>query len=164
MIEVRPKTMAAASEDDLNGISAYRAYLDAWSRPGRGHAAAAARFFSPTAIINVCHPFNMIQGVDAYLDRFLRSLQRSFESLHRRDEIVLSGQSGGMDWVSSTGYLVGNFIQDWLGIRADGELAYVRFGEFHRMQNGRAVESYIFLDIPELMIARGSGLSEAVRV
>ncbi|MGI9390198.1 MAG: hypothetical protein ACR2O1_09100, partial [Boseongicola sp.] len=36
-----------------------------------------------------------------------------------------------------------------------GALANLRFGEFHKMENGRAVESYIFLDIPELMIGCG---------
>lgn len=136
------------------GLAAYRTYLDALARPGHGHAAAASRFFSPTALINICQPFNGIQGVDTYIDRYLTSLQRSFESLHRRDDIVMWGQSHGMDWVSSTGYLTGNFVADWLGIRADGEMAFIRFGEFHRMQNGRAVESFIILDIPELMISR----------
>ena len=29
----------------------------------------------------------------------------------------------------------------------------MRYGEFHRIENNQAVESYIFLDIPELMIA-----------
>ncbi len=136
------------------GVAAYQTYLDALARPGQGHAAAAMRFFNPTALINICHPFNAIQGVDAYLDRYVTSLQQSFESLHRRDDIVMWGKSHGMDWVSSTGYLAGNFVKDWLGILADGELAFIRFGEFHRMQNDRAVESYVILDIPELMIAR----------
>ena len=29
----------------------------------------------------------------------------------------------------------------------------MRYGEFHRLEIDRAVESYIYLDIPELMIA-----------
>ena len=32
-------------------------------------------------------------------------------------------------------------------------MAYLRYGEFHRLKDNQAVESYIFLDIPELMIA-----------
>ena len=154
MTETTSVAAPDTSDDAPYGLEAYHTYIEAMSQPGRGHAAAAARFFSPTALINVCHPYNGIQGVDAYIEKYLLSLQQSFESLHRRDDIVMWGQSHGMDWVSATGYLAGNFVHDWLGIRADGELAFLRFGEFHRMQNNRAVESFIILDIPELMIAR----------
>ena len=63
------------------------------------------------------------------------------------------GEFEGNKWVSSTGYYVGQFTKDWIDIKASGNLSYLRYGEFHRIGNGRAVESYIFLDIPELMIA-----------
>ena len=58
-------------------------------------------------------------------------------------------------WVTSTGYYTGHFARPWLGIRPTGTLACLRFGEFHRVDEGRAVESYVYLDIPELMIAAG---------
>ena len=32
-------------------------------------------------------------------------------------------------------------------------LSYLRYGEFHRVEKGKVLESYIYLDIPELMIA-----------
>ena len=51
------------------------------------------------------------------------------------------------------GYYVGQFARDWIGLSATKTLCYLRYGEFHRIQNGQAVESYIYLDIPELMIA-----------
>ena len=50
-------------------------------------------------------------------------------------------------------YYIGHFVKDWIGLRATKKLSYLRYGEFHRIENDRAVESYIYLDIPELMVA-----------
>ena len=67
----------------------------------------------------------------------------------------MAGDFGGKDWVSATGYYVGHFAHPWIGIQPTGALAYLRFGEFHRFENGKIVETYVFLDLPELMIAAG---------
>ena len=40
-----------------------------------------------------------------------------------------------------------------LALKRRKRLSYIRYGEFHRIEKGQAVESYIYLDIPELMIA-----------
>lgn len=116
---------------------------------------ALNEFFAADAELNVVHPFNRIDGSSDYHGRFLVPLARSFLSLFRRDYILTAGEFEGGEWVSSTGYYVGNFADDWLGIEATNRLAWLRVGEFHRMDNGKAVESYVFLDIPELMIACG---------
>ena len=134
----------------------YKAYLDAFKHPTEGEfERAVGSFFSDEADINIVHPFNDVTGGDGYIKHFLKPLLASFEGLFRRDYILMSGQFDGGDWVSSTGYYVGHFKSDWLGIRASDHLQYLRVGEFHRLENGLAVESYIYLDIPELMIAVG---------
>jgi len=79
----------------------------------------------------------------------------AFTHLRRSDYIALGGGFEGGDWVTSTGYYSGKFTGPWLGIRPTDTLMHLRFGEFHRMENGQAVESYIYLDIPELMITAG---------
>lgn len=112
-------------------------------------------FFTPDASINVCHPFNELAGPGDYYQTFLKPLIASFEGLVRTDYIAMAGQFEGDEWASSTGYYAGHFTNDWLDIPASGTLAYLRFGEFHRMRDGKAVESYIFLDIPELMVSVG---------
>ncbi|MCP4381034.1 MAG: ester cyclase, partial [Hyphomicrobiales bacterium] len=132
----------------------FRTYLDAFVHPDADRQARAVEaFFSKDATISVVHPFNAISGGEAYLETFLSSLRASFDGLYCRDYLLMSGVFEGGDWVSSTGYYAGHFRQDWLGIRPTNALAYLRVGEFHRLENGRAVESYVFLDIPELMIA-----------
>ncbi len=132
--------------------SLYLQYADALRHPGK-FSAAVSLFFSKDANINVVHPFNESQGTEAFHSGFIDPLQQAFEGLYRRDDIFMSGQFEGQDWISSTGYYVGRFANDWIGIKATNTLSYLRYGEFHRIESGKAVESYIYLDIPEFMIA-----------
>ena len=134
----------------------YKTYLDAFRHPSMdGFERAARDFFADDAEINIVHPFNAVDGGAGFIDRFLTPLMTSFDGLYRRDYILFGGSYEGGEWVTSTGYYVGHFARNWLGIKATNKLAWLRVGEFHRMENGKAVESYIFLDIPELMIACG---------
>lgn len=118
-------------------------------------ATAASDFYSPEAVVHVVHPFNDCMGRKSYATKVLDPLNASFESLQRRDDIVMAGRFGGDDWISATGYYVGHFVRDWIGITAPQRLCFLRYGEFHRMVDGRAVESFVFLDIPELMLSCG---------
>lgn len=134
--------------------SKYKAYLDILAGPdSSGFASAVENIFADDATINMVHPFNELVGTKDYLKRFLGPLLQSFERLHRQDYILMGGQFDSAEWVSSTGYYGGHFAHDWLGIKASNRLAYLRVGEFHKMRNGKIVESYIYLDIPELMMA-----------
>ena len=132
----------------------YLGYASAMRHPGN-FSNAITTFFAQDADINIVHPFNIASGAQAYFRTVIEPLQTSFEGLYRRDDISITGDFEGATWVSSTGYYVGQFARDWIGIRATYQLCYLRFGEFHRMEDGKAIESYIFFDIPELMIACG---------
>ena len=135
-----------------DGRSLYLSYSERLKQPGELESVTTS-FFHEDATINIVHPFNQINGPKVYLERFLLPLQDSLRGLYRRDDIIMLGEFEGQKWISSTGYYVGQFTKDWVGIKASGNLSYLRYGEFHRIDNGRAIESYIFLDIPELMIA-----------
>ena len=100
------------------------------------------------------HPFNAMTR-EAYAESFIGGLRAAFDHLTRTDYIAFGGAFEDRIWVTSTGYYTGHFSNPWLGIRPTGTLANLRFGEFHRVEAERAVESYIYLDIPELMIAAG---------
>ncbi|MEO0487777.1 MAG: hypothetical protein AAF092_17905 [Pseudomonadota bacterium] len=133
----------------MHAHDTYRAYVAAQAHPG-GLDAAVAAFFAADAAIHVVHPFN-----DTDPKGYAAGLSAAMDGLHRREQIAMMGTFDGADWISSTGYYAGRFTRPWLGIRPTGELAYLRYGEFHRMEGGQAVESYIFLDLPEFMAAAG---------
>ncbi|MEO1703857.1 MAG: hypothetical protein AAFR50_00740 [Pseudomonadota bacterium] len=128
---------------------AYRAFTAAQRHPG-GIAAACHAFYAEDARINVVHPMNEMDR-----DGYAAAISGALDDMHRREHIAMAGRFDESDWISATGYYAGRFTWPWLGIRPTGELAYLRYGEFHRMENARAVESYIFLDLPEFMQAAG---------
>lgn len=136
--------------------AALKAYCEAYRYPGTDlFSGAVEHFFDVNADIKIVHPFNDIAGVDQYRKDFLGPLHAAFENLHRTDYITFGGRFDDTEWVTCTGYYSGHFKNTWLGISPTNTLAHLRFGEFHRMASGQAVESYIYLDIPALMIAAG---------
>lgn len=133
---------------------ALKTYSEGCGSPEEGaFALATSRFFAADVQINMVHPFNKLGAVSTYLEQFYVPLSRAFSHLRRSDYIAFAGEHEGEEWVTCTGYYSGKFVEPWLGIKPSGRLQHLRFGEFHRMRAGRGVESYIFLDIPELMIA-----------
>ncbi|MDD9977022.1 MAG: hypothetical protein OXQ30_04685 [Boseongicola sp.] len=139
-----------------NAKEAFRTYTEAYQLgSGTNPSTAIRSFFAEDAQINVVHPFNRLDGAQSYKDDFYSKLAHSFEHLQRNDYIAFAGEFEGATWVTSTGYYSGHFVRPFLTIQPTHALAYLRFGEFHRMEHGRAVESFVFLDIPELMIACG---------
>ena len=133
---------------------ALRQYSEALARPGHGRRREAlTAFFAPDAKIEVVHPFNACGAADGFEARCLGPLSEAFDDLSRTDYIAMTGTFEGDVWTTTTGYWSGHFARDWLGIPATGSLAHLRFGEFHKMEGAKAIESYVFLDLPELMIA-----------
>ncbi|PTX55533.1 SnoaL-like polyketide cyclase [Litoreibacter ponti] len=137
-----------------------QAYTAFWSAFRHRDAAAQTRavhdFFADRAQVNVAHPVNDLSGPEGVIAGFLDPLLRAFEGLYYRPDISIGGNSfDGSAWTSGMGYLVGTFRRDWLGIAPTDQLAYIRIGDFHRMENGQAVESYIYLDLPELLMQIG---------
>ncbi len=138
------------------GKSVVANWLGAFGISGGDPVATASDVFAADAEIHICHPFNTCAGRDAMTARFLQPLIRSFRGLHRRTDILMEGAWKGYPWVSATGYLVGTFEQEFLGIAANKKLTYVRIGEFHRIDGHRIAQSYIFLDLPEWMMSVGA--------
>ena len=125
--------------------SAYKGLVEAGYSPD-----AVSVFFAPRAAVHVVHPFNEMLGQNV-APEYLATLSQAFTGLQRADYMVF----GDGDWVTATGYWRGVFDKPFLGIEPTSALAHLRVGEFHRVENGQAVESYIYLDLPELMIASG---------
>ncbi len=58
-------------------------------------------------------------------------------------------------WVVSMGHLMGLFDKPWLGIPPTGKMAFLRYSEFHRIEDGRIAETAMYFDIPHLMMQVG---------
>jgi predicted ester cyclase len=118
------------------------------------HAAEGSVLHGPCPLDDLC-------GAHAQAERFWVPLLRAFPDLERRDDILMSGASAvapeGSDWVAGTGHYAGTFTAPFLGIPPTGRLAWLRYGEFHRLgADGRIAETYLLLDLPDLMRQAGA--------
>jgi predicted ester cyclase len=101
------------------------------------------------------HPINQIQGVDALISKYWQPLLHAFPYLRRRTDILFGGSFDGHDWVCATGYLIGRFVHDWLGIPATGIGTYIRFGEFSSLRDGKIDQTYVILDVLDVLRQTG---------
>ena len=136
--------------------------LEAKRRLSRGLAAlskaplqdlksTALKIYSASAECAVSHPINQLRGIDELVDGYLAPMKRALPDLERRDDILLAGEFAGGSWVAATGYYYGTLAHDWLGLPASNHWVYVRFGEFYRLESGWIVDSYISLDLIDVM-------------
>lgn len=117
-------------------------------------AAAAAAFARDTLWFGP-HPLNELQGARNLEEHVFRPLARSFRHLRRVDDLFFGGHFQAGDWIGATGHLHGVFVTDFLGIPATGNWAWLRYGEFHKLESGRIVRSHIIYDLPDLMRQAG---------
>jgi hypothetical protein len=117
--------------------------------------AGVLNHFDASAKVNASHPINeAVQGIGYYLDIILPIIQ-SLDGFTRQNYIVLGGEYQGTEWVTSTGYFYGHFNKSMFGIPPSNKMAFLRFGEFHKMENGKIVETHVYLGLAELIIAIG---------
>ncbi|MEX1663439.1 ester cyclase [Thioclava sp. 15-R06ZXC-3] len=119
--------------------------------------AALEAVFAPDATIHLSHPFGTFVGPADFYDGAYGPLLSAWPDLERRDYIVMAGQTPeGADWVGCGGYYTGSFERPLLDIPATGHQVAMRFHEFYRIENGRAVEFQAIWDLPEVMMQAGA--------
>ncbi|MEO9853157.1 MAG: ester cyclase [Reichenbachiella sp.] len=106
------------------------------------------------------HPFYEQIGAEAVVDTFWRPFRNAFAPVQRREDIFFAGanecDNGDTQWVVSTGNFLGLFDKNWLGIPSTGKMAFLRYVEFHRVnQDGKIAETALFCDILSLMDQAG---------
>jgi hypothetical protein len=105
------------------------------------------------------HPFYEQEGAAAVAEVFWLPLRRSLTSMQRREDVFMAGQNdvdgGKTTWVASMGHMMGLFDHDWLGIPATRKMAFLRYAEFHRVDDDKIVESAFFCDVISVMEQAG---------
>ena len=112
-------------------------------------------YYHEDAVWHGPEPINKLEGLEEISSGYWEPLLRSFPDLQKDDYILFAGNFEGSDWVCATGNLVGTFEEDWLDIPATGAATWLRYGEFHRMVEGKIAETRIIVDILDLMRQAG---------
>ena len=111
--------------------------------------------YVPDAAWRGSHPLNELQGVDAIQGIVWQPLKHAFPDLERRDLIFVGGRYRSQELVAAMGHYCGTFRRDWLGIPATGRPVYLRYGEVHRVEDGRIVQSSCLWDVLDLIRQAG---------
>ena len=111
--------------------------------------------YAPDAHWRGSHPLNEVRGVEAMAGAVWQPLLRSFPDLERRDTIFVGGSFEGRDYVAAVGHYCGTFREDWLTIPATGAPVFLRYGEVHRIEGGRIVQSSCLWDVLDVIRQAG---------
>ena len=118
----------------------------------------ASEHLTDDTVWDVSSPVGRLVGADAVLSGLIRPLCRSLAGTRRRDEIFIGGdnrrQTGGR-WVAAVTHYVGNFEAPLFGINPSGHLAFLRSGEFYRIEQERIAEAKLIVDFIDLMRQAG---------
>lgn len=105
------------------------------------------------------HPFNEQSGASDVARVFWDPLKASLTPIQRRPDMFVAGTNWIDDhasiWVVQMGHLLGNFDADWLGIRATRKMAFLRYVEFHRIENGLIAETASYCDVLSVILQAG---------
>ncbi len=148
--------MGVATETSAKNKRTYLSFLDSFNAGDmKSIGDAVARHFSTKADIYASHPINEAARYRGYASDVIAPVMAALSGCVRQNYIVLAGEYLGTEWVTSTGYFYGHFDKPLFGIPPSNKLAYLRFGEFHRMEGDKIVESQVYVGFAELIIALG---------
>ncbi|WP_434051508.1 MAG: ester cyclase [Roseibium sp.] len=110
-------------------------------------------------IFDVAHPVHRLSGRESVHSAFFEPLKNALSHVRRRDEIFIGGpnrREPGGHWCASFTHYLGNFEKPLFGVKPSNHLAFLRSGEFYRIEDdGRISEAKIILDLIDLMRQSG---------
>lgn len=104
------------------------------------------------------YPFREQSGAEQASKTFWEPLLKSVKHLQRRQDIFIGGTNeiSGETWVMSMGHFMGLFDEEWLGIRPTGKMINLRYAEFNCVENGKIVQTGLFVDLIGFMMQAGA--------
>lgn len=109
------------------------------------------------------YPFREISDRQRVISEFWQPLKRAVKHLQRRPDIFIAGHNDGEEkdseqngvWVMNMGHLMGLFDAPWLNMPPTGKMLNIRYAEFHRVLDGKIVETGLFIDLIGVMQQAG---------
>ena len=104
------------------------------------------------------YPFREQNNLETVVDKFWRPLKKSLHRMQRRQDIFIGGNNlygNHEEWTMSMGHFMGNFNEEWLGIKPTKKMISLRYAEFTCVENGKITKSGIFFDLIGFMQQAG---------
>ncbi len=122
-----------------------------------------ASTFAPDVAFHGPAPIETVVGRDETIESVYRPLAAAFTAAVRRPYLFLGGVWNDAVWTAACGTIDGELTSPWLGIPPTGKPVTVRFGEFHRVVDGRIVEVRCLFDILSVATQAGFELLPPVK-
>lgn len=119
----------------------------------------AASAFAPDARIEVSTPVGTLTGPGQIVEGLIAPLRAAFAPARRRDLMLFGGQNRrpyGGEWITAITHVTGLFSAPLWGVQPTGKLAYLRIGEFWRVENGKIAEARLIVDLLDLIHQTGA--------
>ncbi len=116
-----------------------------------------SEFMSNDYFFRGSYPFREQKGYEAVSDIFWIPLKESLTRMQRRQDIFIGGnnQISPGKWIMSMGHFMGLFDKEYLGIPPTGKMVNLRYAEFNCVENGKIIQTGLFIDIIGLMQQSG---------
>ncbi len=151
--------MTRVTDFQENKALVRRFYDELDSTTGDELTGVLERYTSDSYFWRGMHPFYEQTGAEAVSEVFWKPFRHAFTSVQRRPDVFMAGlnEIDGFrsQWVCSMGHLMGLFDNDWLGIPATGKMGFLRYVEFHRVEEGKIQETALFCDVISVMLQAG---------
>jgi predicted ester cyclase len=112
-------------------------------------------YMTPEALLHISRPFEPISGSRQIMSKFWTPLLKSFPDLEIEPYIVMAGEYEGRQSVSCTGNMIGTFRRPWLGIPANDQPTWIRFGAQFTIVENKIAQAWMFLDVIDVMRQAG---------
>ena len=152
------KTMMAAGLAARRCVRDHLGAIAAAPADAVGKAIAAA--YAPHATWRGSHPLNGVDDIGALGRSVWEPLKRAMPDLERRDLLMAAGRyrtkAGEVhDLVACMGHYCATFVAPFCAIQPTGQPVLLRYGEVHRVEGGRIVQSSCLWDLLDLMMQAG---------
>ena len=114
-----------------------------------------AKYCHPDCVWNFFHPFAGEQDNERAAEKFWVSLKCAFPDYEFRPALLLAGDYEEAQHVSMLGFLMGNYMGNWLEVPPSHQLTLLRFGLNVKLQEGRIARAHVMFDLIDLIRQAG---------
>lgn len=109
------------------------------------------KYWHEDAVYDGFHPINKLVGRKEIAEGYYKPYLTSFPDADKHLHFLFAGEFDGKEWVVTGGNLVGNFMEEFVGIPPTGLCTWVRFAEFFEVEDGKIVQSKMIFDLISLL-------------
>ena len=150
------KKLVITPEQNYNNKQKVKHYLKTTLHSGKLKIEENLKeFFSEDVKVKCFYPLNEFSGITKFKENFWLPLFEAFPDIERREQVLIGGTFADKMQIGSISTLSGIFKKPWLGIKPNFKMVNLKCCEIHELKNDKIVETYILIDVIDLIFQTG---------